>query len=58
MNPCILWGANSGEIGQERDRTKYIPGRVLKVQADRHFEEGTIVQSLEFIPLDYVYKHP
>jgi hypothetical protein len=50
--PYILWCANSGEIGQERDRMKCIMGRVLNVQAHRHFEEGTIVQSIEFIHLD------
>jgi hypothetical protein len=47
-------GANSGEIGQERNRTKCIPRRVLNVQTSRHFEEGEIVQSLNFIPLDFL----
>jgi hypothetical protein len=52
MDRAILWDANSGEIEQERDRPKCIPRRVLNLQAQRHFEEGRIVQSLEFTSLD------
>jgi hypothetical protein len=49
MDLYILWGASSGEIGKQRNRTKYIRRRALNVQTPRHFKEGGIVRSLDFI---------
>jgi hypothetical protein len=33
MDPYILWGGNSGEIEQERNKTKSVPRRISNSQA-------------------------